>query len=114
MSDGTRKTELAKDLVAPVVAFAVICAVLALASAMPTICNGVQVCPLPGARAGFGLAVGAVIFVLFVLTVIARVRNRSGLRTGVETVTFVLLIVGGILGLVLTVTVGGFTVPLII
>lgn len=110
-TSAARRSELIRDLVAPVIALVVIGPLLAVASLLPTICNGVQLCPPANARPILAFVFGVALLLAFVLAVVVRVRNDSGIRTRAETATFAAMIVIGAVGVLLTVMLGGMMFP---
>jgi hypothetical protein len=73
--------------------------------------DGVQECAPANARPILALIFGVALLLAFVLAVVVRVRNDSGIRTRAETGTFVAVVVIGAVGILTTVFVGGVTFP---
>lgn len=108
-----RSGELVRDLVAPGVVLVVGALGLWAIGSLPVVCNGTQDCSA-GSRESAVFASAVALVLAFVLAVIVRARNASGMRTRAETVTFVVLIVVTVLGMLVSLFAGGFWFPLLI
>ncbi|UOE44195.1 hypothetical protein [Agromyces larvae] len=86
-------------------------ALLALGQA-PIICNGVQVCPEPGARFDVAIWWTAIVVALAAAAALTGARATTSRRVLVARILFVLQIAATFAGAIATLAVGGFTIPL--
>ena len=103
----SRRTELARDLVAPALTAAILAILLWLAALLPTFCNGMQVCS-PDLRPRIALVAGLALVTALTVTVAIRARNASGFRSAAEEWSYIALLIVGVAGLVVTIASGGF------
>ncbi|QEO13767.1 hypothetical protein FLP10_04525 [Agromyces intestinalis] len=86
-------------------------ALLALGQA-PVICNGVQVCAEPASRFDVAIWWTAIVLVLAAAATVTGARATTSRRVLLARVLFGLQVAATLVGAIVTLAVGGFTIPL--